>query len=83
MNRREFCTTTGAVALGIPLSRVAYAQAKWPEKPITLIVPFTPGGGTDFLSRLIADRISKETKWIFVVENKPGAGGNIGLLRIT
>jgi tripartite-type tricarboxylate transporter receptor subunit TctC len=51
----------------------------WPDKPIRFIVPYTPGGGTDTVSRHITDRISKDTKWTFILDNKPGAGGNIGL----
>jgi tripartite-type tricarboxylate transporter receptor subunit TctC len=57
----------------------AYAQADYPSKPIKLLVPFPPAGGTDTLSRAIAQSISSNTKWTIVVENKPGAGGNIGL----
>jgi tripartite-type tricarboxylate transporter receptor subunit TctC len=82
MNRRKFCTAAGAATLSITLPRVTFAQVKWPEKPIKLIVPFTPGGGTDFLSRLIADKIATATKWVFVVDNKPGATGNIGMAAV-
>ena len=42
-------------------------------------VPFTPGGGTDTVSRQLIDKITQEYKWSFVIDNKPGAGGNIGL----
>ena len=51
----------------------------YPFKPIRLIIPFTPGGGTDFLSRVVAAKLSETLKWTVVLENKPGAGGNIGL----
>jgi len=51
----------------------------YPSKPIKLLVPFPPAGGTDTLSRAIAQSISTNTRWTIVVENKPGAGGNIGL----
>jgi len=56
----------------------------WPgSKPIRLIVPFTPGGGTDILSRLIAQKLSEAKQWTIVVENKPGAGGTIGITEAT
>ena len=55
------------------------AQDAYPNKPIKLVVPFPPAGGTDVLSRAIAQSISNNTKWLIVIDNKPGAGGNIGL----
>ena len=51
----------------------------WPDKPIRIIVPYTPGGGTDTVTRQLAERISAEQKWSFIIDNKPGGGGNIGL----
>ena len=56
----------------------AIAQA-YPAKPIRMIVPFPPGGGTDIAARTIANKLSEDVKWTFVVENKPGAGGNLGV----
>ncbi len=57
----------------------AVAQAQtYPSKPIRFIVPFPPGGGTDTNSRALTQRIAKNTGWSFVIDNKPGAGGNIG-----
>jgi tripartite-type tricarboxylate transporter receptor subunit TctC len=56
----------------------AIAQA-WPAQPMRLVVPYTPAGATDVLARLVADRVTADTKWTFVVDNKPGAGGNIGM----
>jgi tripartite-type tricarboxylate transporter receptor subunit TctC len=56
----------------------AVAQT-YPSKPIRLIVPFPPGGGTDSVSRLVAQELQKSTGWTIVVENKAGAGGMIGL----
>ena len=69
-----------ACALATPLYTPACAQPSYPTQPIKMIVPFTPGGATDIVSRLVADRISANNKgWVFVVDNKPGASGNIGL----
>jgi len=57
----------------------AHAQATYPSKPIRLIVPFPPGGGTDVLTRMLVDRISTNTGWNIIIDNKPGGSGNIGL----
>jgi tripartite-type tricarboxylate transporter receptor subunit TctC len=80
VNRRDFIkfTGVGAVALAT-LCPVVYAQTKWPQKPIRLVVPYTPGGGTDTLARLVGEKLRTGSKWTIVVENKPGGGGNIGL----
>ena len=52
--------------------------AQYAAKPIRFIIPFPPGGGTDTNSRALTQRIAKNTGWTFVMDNKPGAGGNIG-----
>jgi tripartite-type tricarboxylate transporter receptor subunit TctC len=57
----------------------AFAQDQYPSKPIHLIVPFPPAGGTDILARLVANKLSETMKWSIIVENRPGAGGNIGV----
>ena len=57
----------------------AYAQADWPTKPVRLIVPFAAGGATDQVARLVAAKISPILGTNVIVENKPGANGNIGV----
>jgi len=65
------------------LALVAFATATtaqdYPTKPIRLIVPFPAGGGTDLFGRVIGRKLSETLKWVVVVDNKPGAGGNIGV----
>src|SRR4029078_13014195 len=56
----------------------ALAQA-WPAKPIRIVVPFPPGGGTDIIARETSQRVAKARGWTFVIDNKPGAGGNLGV----
>ena len=55
------------------------AAQQYPAKPIKLIVPFPPGGGTDILARTVANQLSAADKWTMVIENRPGAAGNIGV----
>ena len=60
----------------------AESAAQYPSKPITIVVPFTSGGTTDILARLIGQRLSDRWKVAVVVDNKPGAGGNIGSAQV-
>jgi tripartite-type tricarboxylate transporter receptor subunit TctC len=65
-----------------PLARPALAQGAataWPERPVRIIVPWPPAGGTDVLVRIYAERLAPILGQSFVVENRPGAGGNIGI----
>ena len=60
-------------ALSVPCWSQAY-----PEKPIRFIVPYTPGGGADILARNVARRLGESYKWNVIIDNRPGAGGNLG-----
>jgi tripartite-type tricarboxylate transporter receptor subunit TctC len=67
-----------AVLALIGWSPAAQAQA-WPDKPIRFIVPSPPGGGTDSLARLLGNKLGELLQWHMVVDNRPGAGGSLGL----
>ena len=56
----------------------AHAQDVYPSKPLRLILPFPPGGGTDILGRLLAERLAANLGQPVVTENRGGAGGNVG-----
>jgi tripartite-type tricarboxylate transporter receptor subunit TctC len=79
MKRRHVVLGSLAAAVAAP---AVQAQAAWPAKPVRFIVPFAPGGGTDTVSRLICDHLARTFGQSFVVENKGGAGGNIGTVEI-
>lgn len=77
--KRSIITMLGAGALAAAVISPAMAEDAWPSHPIRVIIPSTPGGGTDFISRTLSLKVSEATKWNMVPENRPGASGTLGL----
>jgi tripartite-type tricarboxylate transporter receptor subunit TctC len=78
MQRRLFTASLGTASLalcGLPV----LAQTSWPTKPVRIVVPFPPGGATDIVGRAIGERLQAALGQPFVVENKAGASGNLGV----
>ena len=71
-------TRAGFALLAFSVAYTATAQLAYPNKPVRILVPFPPGGPADALARIIGDKVSQSLGQPFVIENKPGAGGNIG-----
>jgi tripartite-type tricarboxylate transporter receptor subunit TctC len=61
----------------------AKAQSDWPSKPIRIVLPFPPGGPSDMVARAVAEKLQVSLKQNIVIENKPGAGGNIGAAEVS
>jgi tripartite-type tricarboxylate transporter receptor subunit TctC len=76
----DFCSLLAAMAVAaVAHPALAADAAAFPSKPVRLIVPFTPGGSTDILARAIGQKLSESWRQPVVIENRPGAGGAIGM----
>jgi hypothetical protein len=78
VRRSHFLRSLLALAAGGLLSSTLLAADAWPSKPIRLVVPYPPGGSSDIIARSIGQLISQELKQTVVIDNKPGANGNLG-----
>ena len=74
----RLATLTLRAAMLLGAATAAFAQQPYPNKPVTLVVPFAPGGGNDILARAVAPKMGQILGTTVIVENKPGAGGNLG-----
>ena len=80
-NRRAFLQS--AAAAGLFIASGAQGQSAWPDHPVKIVVPYPAGGSTDVLTRFLAERLKDIFGQPFVIENRPGAGGNIGIATVT
>jgi tripartite-type tricarboxylate transporter receptor subunit TctC len=72
-------TLAGAAGLSLALASASYAQGEWPNKPVRIIASFAAGGSSDLVARQLAQHLSTRYGQQFIVENRAGAGGNIGV----
>jgi tripartite-type tricarboxylate transporter receptor subunit TctC len=77
LSRRTFLHLAAGAAALPALSRIAWSKA-YPSRPVRVIVPFAPAGDTDLVARLMGQRLSERLGQPFIIENRPGAGTNIG-----
>ena len=77
-NRRSAFAAIAGCIVALTLAANASAQSAWPSKPVRIVVPFAAAGTTDILARAVAPELTRAFGQPFVVENRPGAGGNLG-----
>src|SRR5262244_951567 len=81
-SRRDVLTSIAAVS-AVTVTGARGEDAKWPDHPVRIIVPYPAGGSTDVLTRILAERLKDIFGQPFVIENRAGAGGNIGIAAVT
>jgi tripartite-type tricarboxylate transporter receptor subunit TctC len=79
LTRRRFTGLLAAVSTAVIFAPSLALAQQWPTRPVTLIVPFAAGGSTDIAARLLAEELKKKFNQTFIVENRGGAGGNLGV----
>jgi tripartite-type tricarboxylate transporter receptor subunit TctC len=82
-NRRAFLQTAAAAGAFVASGARADDTANWPDRVVRIIVPYPAGGSTDVLARILGERLKVMFGQSFIVENRPGAGGNIGIATVT
>ena len=82
IHRRRIVASLAASAASLAFAGRAFAQSAWPGKPVRIVVPYTPGTGMDILARTLAPRLGTAWGQAIVVDNKPGASGNLGAAQV-
>jgi tripartite-type tricarboxylate transporter receptor subunit TctC len=82
MTARTFAARLCAICVSVIWAGACFAAGPYPDHPVKIIAPFTAGGPTDLVARLLADKLSQSLGQQFYVENHPGAGGNIGMAQV-
>ncbi|MGA9122228.1 MAG: tripartite tricarboxylate transporter substrate-binding protein, partial [Pseudolabrys sp.] len=80
-SRRKFLTSVAAAGV-LAVSGARGEDSHWPDRPVRIVVPYPAGGSTDVLTRILAERLKDMFGQPFVIENRAGAGGNIGIAAV-
>lgn len=81
-SRRHALTLLAGLAGAVGLAAPAVANDKYPSKPVTIVVPQAPGGANDAIARIVAQKLTEASGQQFLVDNRPGAGGNVGMAAV-